>query len=93
MNQYQQNLAIVAAARLDPSDPGFNGSDEVAKALRDPDLRNFLDCWVLPLVNHLATGVKGERFPRDRQNIRDRAFDIEHLRRLAKRGMPHDLEK
>lgn len=56
MTKHQINLALLIVARLNPDDPGFTGSDEVRAALLNPDLRVYLDTWVVPKADMLLRG-------------------------------------
>lgn len=53
---YVTNIATMIEAQLDPSDPGFKGSDEVRKALETGELRIYVESWILPHLRELATG-------------------------------------
>lgn len=54
LKQYQRDALTVLRARLDPTDPGFNASDEVRKALEIARL--YLGSHVLPLIDVTAGG-------------------------------------
>ena len=81
MNQYQINLANIIKAHLDPNDAGFTGSESVRAALEATSL--YLNTYVMPLVDHLASGGKGQVYAGHREHASNDASRI-HTRRAAR---------
>jgi hypothetical protein len=67
--QYRDNAILAALALLDPSHPGFTGSEEIAARLRDSTLHSYIWSWVLPALR-TAMGDLDHKWNRDCCNMR-----------------------
>jgi len=59
LTTYQTDALLVLRARLDPTHPGFNASDDIADALNVA--RYYLDSWVFPYLDVIAGENKYSR--------------------------------
>lgn len=47
-------------AKLDPDHPRFQGTPEIEAALRDPQLKRYLDSWVRPPLREVQGWARRE---------------------------------
>ena len=54
-----------ALSRLEPDHPKFTASEQVREALSDPNLRRYLETWVIPQLEGVMQFVEGTASARD----------------------------
>ncbi len=87
--QWQRDACDVIRARLDPREPGHAASEEITAAFAGP-ARLYLETWVFPLLDALASG-KPEHWQRDA--IKRDAARVAIARDTAARSQePHALD-
>jgi hypothetical protein len=72
--KYLSDAGVALQTLLDTSHPCFNGSEYVREALNDERLRLYVQSWILPTVEALASGNWPEWVKKDnaRRAIRAR---------------------